>query len=936
MRLGILGPLLVVDDTGRQIPVTAARQRVLLAALLARANRIVPVDELAELVWDGAPPAGAARTLRSYAVRLRHAVGPQIADRIETRDPGYLCRIGENDEVDELRFEALCRTARAALRPGAWAQAVDTAAQALALWRDEPLRDVPSLVLREQVVPRLEQLRAQVLEDRAEAGLHLGRQEQLVPELCDLVAAHPLRERFRAQLMLALACCGRRAEALEAYRDARRVLVDELGVEPGPELRTLHEKILAGETVLIASASPGASPGVPPTQVPRQLPAAVAHFAGRATQLKTLAGLPARAGQGAGTVVISAIGGTAGVGKTALALHWAHQAAGRFPDGQLYVNLRGFDASGSPLDAAVAVRRFLDALAVPAARIPADPDAQVDLYRSVLADRRMLIVLDNARDAGQVRPLLPGAAGCLVLVTSRNRMTDLVALDGAIPLALDLLTPGEAGELLARRLGAERVAREQQAAGELIELCARLPLALNIAAARAAVHPDTPLGALAGQLRDAHRRLDVLSAGGGGADLRAVFCWSYRALSTTAARLFRLLSLHPGPDIDLSAAASLAALPGDATRRALDELACAHLVTEPVPGRYALHDLLRAFAAEQADHRDSEAERREALHRVLDHYLHTAHPAAHLLCPGQLPSPAAPRPGVAPESFADRDHAVGWFDRELTVLGAIVAHAAAAGFDTHAWQIPRALMGYLEHCGRTHEQLDIAAIALPAAERAGDPGAQADAHRWLGAALAACGSCQQAQTHLARALDLFGTVGDGNGQGNVHNVLAGLRERQHRYADALAHAEHALDLHRTADHAQGQARSLSAVARYQALLGQYQRALASSETALELTRQIGNAHREVVVLDTLGYIYQHVGRPAAAAAYYQQAQCLAEAVGALAPCAGALTGLGDARHALGDTPAARDAWQRALAILDDLKHPGAEHVRTKINNLGMR
>jgi hypothetical protein len=333
---------------------------------------------------------------------------------------------------------------------------------------------------------------------------------------------------------------------------------------------------------------------------PRQLPAGARHFTGRDTELRFLTGVleESESESAGGTVVISAIGGMAGVGKTAVALQWAHEQAGRFPDGQLYANLRGFDPTGAPLSAATVMRSFLEALGVPVARIPANAEARLGLYRSMLVGRRMLIVLDNARDVGQVRPLIPASAGCMVLVTSRNQLTELIALDGAASLTVGLLALEEARELLARRLGDERIAREQGAADLVIGLCARLPLALNIAAAQALTRPAMPLSQLADELGDARHRLDVLSAGQDSADVRAVFSWSYRRLSAPAARLFRLLGLHPGPDISLPAAAGLAGLGHDETRRALDEMTSAHVVTEHSPGRYILHDLLRTYAAE--------------------------------------------------------------------------------------------------------------------------------------------------------------------------------------------------------------------------------------------------------------------------------------------------------------------------------------------------
>jgi hypothetical protein len=431
--------------------------------------------------------------------------------------------------------------------------------------------------------------------------------------------------------------------------------------------------------------------GSTPAFMPRQLPAAVGHFVGRAAELKVLDGLleqaPGSGDWNGGAVIISAISGTAGVGKTALAVHWAHQVAERFPHGQLYTNLRGFHPAGTPAAPGEVIRAFLNALQVPADRIPPEPAEQAGLYRSLLVGRRMLIVLDNARDAAQVRPLLPGATESVVVVTSRSQLVGLAATEGARLVNLDMLTGDEATELLARRLGLDRVSTEPEAAGELAGLCGRLPLALAITAARAAARPGFRLTALVAGLRDEHGRLDALNAGEETASIRAVFSWSYRSLATPAAELFRLLGLHSGPDISVPAAASLAGLDLTQARGLLDQLAAACLITEHAPDRYAFHDLLRTYAAEQAHALDPGAGPRGAICRVLDHYVHTAAAADQLLNPQRdLINPKPPEPGTTPEGFADYGQAMAWFEAEHAVLLAAVALAARQGFDTHAWR----------------------------------------------------------------------------------------------------------------------------------------------------------------------------------------------------------------------------------------------------------
>jgi DNA-binding SARP family transcriptional activator/Tfp pilus assembly protein PilF len=933
MRLGILGLLLVADDAGSQVRLPA-RLRTLLAALLVHANQVVAVEELVEIVWDGAPPGEAVRTVRSYVVRLRRALSCEVRVRIETRDPGYLCRVGK-DELDVLSFEALCRDAGTALRAGNWENASDSAAGALALWRGEPLRDVPSQVLRDGCVPRLERLRVQAFEDHAEAQLQLGRYEQLVSELRELIGSHPLRERFHAQLMLALAAVGRRAEALDAYQSARRALVEQLGVEPGPQLRELHQKILSGDLALADGSELGSGSWTVEGRlgaVPRQLPGKVRHFAGRHAELDSLADLAVEAGRVGAAVVISAIDGMAGIGKTALAVRFAHQHVGRFPDGQLYVNLRGFDPGGRPLDAAATVRRFLDALAVPTVRIPNHLDAQIDLYRSLMADRRMLVLLDNARDSEQVRPLLPGAAGCLVLVTSRNRLTDLIALDGAVPLTLDLLSQREAHELMVSRLGRERVGREEHAVNELIDLCARLPLALNVIAARAAAIPDTPLRILADELRGA--RLDLLSAGQGTADLRAALSCSYRTLSAETSRIFRLLGVHPGPDITAAAAASLAAFGHGQARRSLDELVAVHLLTEHVPGRYALHDLLRVYAAEEAGSTVDNCEAYEALYRVADHYLQTARTAAHVLDPVtryvELPPP---RPGVLLETLGDYERAWGWFTAERAVLLTVVAQAADHGLDAVACQLPVLLSDFLDRSGQWGDWATALAAASAAAGRLGDHAAQARVHRLLARVFTRTGAYPDAQDQLDLALDLLEQLGDTVGQGQVHLAACLLATRRRNPDEAETSARRALELFRAIDHTAGQAYALNNLGWSLAELGEHQQALSTCEQALHLHHETRDREGEAAALDSLGYIHHQLGHYPQAVAHYREALKLRRELGDRYDEAETLARLGDAYQASNDVAAARNAWQKALQILADLKHPDADAIHGKLHKL---
>lgn len=604
----LLGPL-VVRVGGIQVAISAAKQRVVLAALLLNAGQVVPMDDLAEAVWGAAPPASARMTLQNYVKRLRQALADADHGRISTEPDGY--RIdADAGELDVTRFGALLKRAREAARCEQWGDAAAILREALSLRRGRPLADVPSELLLLQHEPWIAEMYAQALETRIDADLYLGRHREVITELRQFTAAHPLREHPHGMLMLALYCDGRPAEALAAYQNARRALIGELGIEPGPDLRHLHQRILRADPGL--APFPRLAPGAPAMPVPRQLPASGMHFVGRTAELALLRGLLDPAGRAPartpapcpaiGTRLLVAIVGTAGAGKTALALHFAHLAADQYPDGQLYVNLRGFDPLGEPLRITAAMRALLDAL-LPPGQIPAGLEAQAGLYRSVLAGRRMLIMLDNAASAAQVRPLLPGGGACLAVVTSRRQLTALAAGYGAHTLVLDAFTDADSHEFLASRLGHAHLAAEPAAARELVAACARLPLALSIAAARAAARPGFPLAMLAAELRDPRRRLDALDGGEAAASVRDVLSWSYRQLSPPAARMFCLLGVHPGPDITVLAAAGLAGVRLDQAGRALGELTDACLLTEHTPGRYAFHHLLRAYAAEQAGRR---------------------------------------------------------------------------------------------------------------------------------------------------------------------------------------------------------------------------------------------------------------------------------------------------------------------------------------------
>jgi DNA-binding SARP family transcriptional activator len=595
MRFRVLGPLEVSVSDGTPVSVSAPKHRVLLSILLLHANHRVSADRLATAVWPGGPPRSAGGLLRTYVCGLRHSLRlgePGVLPRLVTRPGGYELTVATED-LDLSLFEDLSARGLSALDHGNPAQAAPLLRAALGLWRGEPAEGACLDADTETVAASLREQRLAVEEAWARAQFALGDDRELVLRLAELAAAHPFREHLHSQLMLALYRAGRQAEALSVFTGLRRRLVAELGSEPSQPVRDLHERILRGDPGLAGPARSWLE-GLGQPVAPRQLPPGTADFTGRRENLGRLAGA-ARAG-----VPAVAICGPAGAGKTALAVHWAHQIADRFPDGQLFVDLQGY-SPGSPVATAEALRRFLSALGTAPDRIPPDQEEASALFRSLVAGKRVMVLLDNAGSAGQVRPLLPGAAGCLAVITSRSRLPGLLARSGGTTVGVGPLAASEAVSLLRALLGDARVDAEPAAAAAIAARCAYLPLAVRIAAERAAHRPQMPLARLAAELAAEHDRLDALTAGEDpGTAVRSVLSWSYRGLPPAAARLFRLLGLHPGPDISVPAAAALAGTSTTDAARLLETLADIHLLEETAPGRYHLHDLLRAYAAERA------------------------------------------------------------------------------------------------------------------------------------------------------------------------------------------------------------------------------------------------------------------------------------------------------------------------------------------------
>jgi DNA-binding SARP family transcriptional activator/Tfp pilus assembly protein PilF len=911
---------------GADVNLGHLRQRCVLAALLVDVNVAVPADALADRVWGDRPPQRAVGTLRSYLSRLRQALVAADVD-IGRRRGGYVLT-ADPMTVDMHRFRRLTAQARAADGDAA----MTLFDQALGLWRGEPFAtlDTPWLNAERNALNR--QLLAAEL-DRNDIALRLGAHARLLDELSARAATHPLDERLAGQLILALYRCGRQADALGHYERVRVRLADELGADPSPPLLRLHRQVLVADPALSAPAGP-AEAGAPGPRaghpVPRQLPAPPRSFAGRARELAAIGAALDTGADGGGTLVITAIAGTAGIGKTWLALRWAHDNLHRFPDGQLYVNLRGFDPARGRVAPEEAVRGFLDALGVAPGAVPAAPDAQAALYRSLIADRRMLVVVDNAHDSDHALPLLPGGGASTALVTSRNQLAGLVAAHGARPLVLEALPDREARQVLTEHLGG-RIAGEPEAVAVILRSCAGLPLALGVVGARAAMRPDRRLAALADELRAASTRLDALDAGELAVNVRAVLECSLAALPAGAARLFRLLGLAPGPDVSRPAAASLAALPPAEARATLGQLVAGHLVQEHVPGRYRMHDLIRLYAAEQAHAVETAAQREEAVHRVLDHYLGTLHAAATLLNPHRLPILIKPaEPGVTPEHPADVDEAMAWLKAEHAVLLAAVDLANTGGFDTHTWQLAWGLANFLERRGDWHAQVTIQRAALDATVRGGDRVGQAQAHRGLANAYALTGEYESAQAHLRRALDLFGELGDLGGQAHTRIGIGWLRGRQDQYGEALDDARAALDLFRRAGQKAGQANALNNIGWYHAKLGDFRETLTACREALTAYHALGDRFGEAEAWDSLGYAHHHLGDHGEAIACYLRALDIFRDLGGRRAEAEVLTHLGESRLAAGDVSASRDAWRRALAILEDLGHPGAAQLRSKL------
>ncbi|MDK1344470.1 BTAD domain-containing putative transcriptional regulator [Streptomyces sp. 378] len=916
-----------------------------------------------------------------------------------TEPLGYALRVPPESR-DTVRFEQTLAQARRFMDQGRAERVVEEAGKALEMWRGSAFADAAHHLFALHEAARLEELRQTTREIRTTALLLQGRVAEALDAAQGMTTEHPLRETGWALLLRALYLAGRHPEALQRYTDLRRHLADELGLEPGPSLRALHHGILhhdlpplrsadelhrsgaatvrgeasgrghapvgpavsggPDEGQAAASAGPAAdepaeaadpsgasrdpaaddegavpAPSARPAQLPRGLPVYVGREA-EGAWLSAVSGAPGRLDPAVAPVVV--ISGAPGVGKTTFAVHHAHRIASAFPDGQLFVNLNGFHSHAPAVEPGNALHGFITALGVPAQRIPEDTSGRSALFRSLLADRRVLLVLDNARDEQQVRPLLPGGAGCLTLVTSRNRLPGLIATDGAKPLTLPLPSQTEAHQALERRLGTERLVDEPTATADIIRLCGRLPLALSVVAARAELDPSLPLLAIADELRHTHGGLDAFTGFDTTTDVRAVFSWSYQLLDESTARLFRLLALHPGPHVTAPAAASLAGLTLARTRRALAHLLGSCLVEQPLPGRYSLHDLLRGYATELTHLHDTTQERHDATLRSMDHYMFTAYEANQLLKQDTSSDLdlGAPAPGVTPENLPTVQQAARWLAAEHRVLSGLLHTAVGRELDHHTTGLAWSLKEYLNRQEFWPEAIAALTPALEVARRQNNRLEEGRCLQHLGGIHGYLGHEEQALQHLRRAVAIFEELDATGEQARAHYVTACALFLSGRTEEAVTSSERGLELSRETGEELWLAECLIELAWFHSNLGHLEQSLLYSEEGIALFRRLGAPWQLAQAWDILGYNLRMLGRHEESVATYLQATRAFEELGDHRNAIGSLMRLGDTRLALGDREGARADWVHALGRADEqaMSHT-AQQVRDRLIALDM-
>ena len=950
MRFALLGPLTV--GTGDQaVELAAGIPRTILTTLLLNANSVLGLEQLADSVWGDDRPAAAVASLRNHVARLRRRLGPEAGARIRTVTPGYLVEV-QDGELDEQVFVDGCRRGRQALQAGEWAAASDVLTDALALWRGEPFAGVPVSLDIGTALRRLEETRLLAWEGRNEADLRLGRHQELIATIRTQAHAHPLQEVFHGQLMLALYRADRQAEALEVFRDLRRTLTRELGVDPSASIRQLHTRILEADPQLAApapAAATGTAPGAAAAPAPEhgsprfQLPADTAAFTGRGWEVDQLLARALDPPAGTGAAVVCAIDGMGGIGKSALAVHAAHRVRTAFPDGQLFIDLHGHTSGIAPLSSGDALNWALRSLGVPPQLIPQDPDQRVAFYRDRLADTRTLIVLDNAVSTAQIRPLLPAASGCLVLITSRRRLT---GLDDAHTLTLDVLPRDDAMALLHAVAGPERVPADHPAAEELLSLCGYLPLAIRITAARLRHRRTLRVEDVVARLRDEHGRLDRFRDEE--RSLAAVFESSYAALPAAEQRLFRLLGVVPGADVDARAAAHLVQGDQRRTELLLESLLDHNLLTQYSAGRYRLHDLVRLHARGRGADDEAEAKERDgARERLLDHYQQSATAAAHHLADHPRPRPAParepardrepapapapdrgtdPSPATAPAGnrelpesgghLTDRESALTWMRAERDNL--LDAAADAATPPARAVALTAALATFLYQEGPWSQAAELHRRAAVLAHRNQDPYREAEALGDLGQVHLVAADAAASVDALSRSLAIFERLGDRSAEADT---LWGLG-RAHYLADdftaATAVLERALVIFQDAGDRRGEANALWDLGRVRLTAGDYPQAAGLYERALAIFQDSGQQLGGGNALWDLGRVRLTTEDHPQAAGLYERALTIFRNAGHRPGEANALWDLGRIRYATADYPAAADLLERAFAIFRDL------------------
>ncbi|MEV4629661.1 BTAD domain-containing putative transcriptional regulator [Micromonospora sp. NPDC049523] len=944
VRLTVLGPVRLWRD-GTEVQLGAPQVRALLAVLLAQVGTPVSLAEIVDVLWGQDPPATATNAVHGHVGSLRRILEPALGAREHgrwlSRSAGGYQLAGDPESIDLLDFRRLLGLARSAVAAGRDGEAVPHFVAALRLSQAPCASNVSAAVRSHPIFGGLERECLDGVRDAADCALRSGRAADLVAGIQRIAERAPLDEPLQARLILLLGASGQQAQALALFVRVRTALADDLGIDPGAELRAAYEAVLrqqhgtgtASDGERRPDKTPMGAAGSPRLVRPAQLPPDLSTFVGRKGELARALSLMPEEDTEPPTVVISAISGMAGAGKTTLAVRWAHRVIASYPDGQLYLNLHGFGPSGAVVSPDDALREIFETLGVAPDRIPESLDGRTALYRSLLAGRRMLVVLDNARDADQVRPLLPGSPGCLAIVTSRNQLPGLVAVDGAYPLVLDTLPVRDARELLALRIGQDRLDDEPEATAAILRRCGGLPLALAIVGARAATYPALSLASINAELDDEEGLLDVFADADSAVDPRAVFSWSYHALSPGAARLFRLLGgARTGHDISLPAAASLAGVPVRVVRPLLAELTRASLVLQGDGSRYAMHDLLGAYADELARQHDSEAERRQGWHRLLDHYLHTAYAAERLFSPLRATVPLGPAPStvtVAPIGSAGE--ALTWFVAERHTLVASIARAAADGLAGPAWQLAWALEPFLVLRGHWEGWLPTMVSVLAATERDDDRTGQAYLTRVVGSILVRHARYEEASVQLARSLRLFTELGDRVGQAVSHRYLNDIRERQNRKQEALGHAQQALALYTSVGDRNGQAYALNAIGWTYAQTGEYEPAADHCKRALVIFEEVGNPRGLAATWDSLGFVHHRLAEYTQATQCYDEAIRIRGEIGDLTYEAASLDRLGDTLLARGELDGALSAWHRALVIMAEVGHPRIDQVLAKLS-----